>query len=114
MVGTSGVTGWRVAVVTASARTCPAWASGRPDAITAKRHVDAPGDQVGVAWRRAAIGHVGDVDLGHVLEQLGAHVRPGAVAGRRVGQLARARLGPCEESATERIFESFGTISRLG
>ena len=50
--------------------------------------IDAPGDQVGIDRRGAAIGHVREVDLGQVLEQLAAHVRRTAVAGRRERHLA--------------------------
>ena len=58
-----------------------------------ERAVDAAGDDVGVGRRGAAIGHVGEIDLGHVFEQLAAHVRRAAVSGRGERDLARALSG---------------------
>ena len=84
------------------------------DERKARRHdregaVDATRDQVGRGRGRAAIGHMHHLDLGHVLEQLRAHMRRAAVARRREGDLACASRSP-----TERKGDAFGTTRRLG
>ena len=58
-------------------------------------HGDAAADHVGE--HRAAIGHVDDVDAGLPLEQFAGDVLRRADAGRRIGQLARLRLGERDE-----------------
>ena len=55
------------------------------------------GDDVGEGDRRAAIGHMQHVALGHRLEQLRRHVHRGAVAGRGVGNLAGIGLAVVDE-----------------
>ena len=77
--------------------------------------IDAPGDHVGEGRRSAAIGHMGQIDLGQVLEQLPAHMRRAAMARRRKGDLAWVLLGfrekICRPSCNG---EEFGTTRRLG
>jgi hypothetical protein len=51
-----------------------------------------PNDHVLHRRRAAAIGHVQDVDAGHLFEQLAGEMLRGAVAGRGVAELARVLL----------------------
>ena len=47
-----------------------------------------PAKNVGERRRSPAIGHVSEIDLGQILEQLSAHVRRAAMSRRREGELA--------------------------
>ena len=98
MVGSSGAVGNRCAVVTAE----PAQLAGahrlEQRAGGVEYGIDAAGDCVGHgAGRRAAIGHVRQLDAGHALEQFAGEVRRGADAGRGIGHLAGIGLGVVDE-----------------
>ena len=62
-----------------------------------EEHWRLPRYDVGIGWRRAAIGHVREVNAGHQLEQLHRQMLSGAIAGRRVVDLARLRFRQSDE-----------------
>jgi hypothetical protein len=70
----------------------------RRDRVQALEHqVHAAGDQVVDRRGAAAIGNMHDVRAAHVLEQFAADVTGRAVAGGRIQQLARIRLGVVDD-----------------
>ena len=93
----SGSASERVAVVTASARSLPALICSSDDSMGSNANVQLAAHEIGQHRRRAAIGHVHDVDAGHHLEQLASHVLRAAVAGRPQVELAGIGLGVGDE-----------------
>ena len=69
MVGTSGSSAMRAAVVTPSARSLPALIWPMPDEMPPTAGHELAAEQVGDHLILADIGHVHDVDAGHHLEQ---------------------------------------------
>jgi hypothetical protein len=59
--------------------------------------VDAAGDEVRHGRRAAAIGHMGDVDAGAVLQQFRREMRAAAGPGTGIAELARLRLRPLDQ-----------------
>ena len=96
MVGTSGMAGERLSVVTASASTVPADVR-RLHRHAVDHHGDAAGEQVRHCRDRAAIGHVHHVDAGLLPEQLGGEMHRGARPRRREAVLAGFALQQRDE-----------------
>ncbi len=93
-VGTSGSTDERFAVVTASARSLPAWMCGSTGVMVSKDIVDLAAEQVGGQRAAALVGHVQHLDAG---ARSGTACRSGAArcrcrSSRRPASLRR-RLG---------------------
>ncbi len=70
------------------------WAR-RGDAV--EHHVDLAADQVTHCRAAAAVGHVNDVHTGHRSKQFACEVDRSAVAGGCERELARLRLGLCDQ-----------------
>ncbi len=113
-VGVSGRLSSRFGAVTASPRTVPALTNGTAVDVPTMNIATSPAISAVIACaRRAAIGHVGELEAGLRQEEFGAQVRRAADADRGEVVLAGLLLRERDEFLAGRSAGSFGLDSRI-